>query len=54
MKPVSFKVDPTLWAAFQRTAASRDRTASQELREYMRQYVAQHGQADLYSKKKGK
>ncbi len=44
----SFRVDPDLRKAFQKVCQSRDMTASQVFRQFMREYVKKHGQTDLF------
>lgn len=51
-KEIAFtiRVEPALKDAFLSAAQSQDRTASQLLRDFMRDYVKKHGQRDLFSK----
>lgn len=44
---VNFKVTEELKDAFYAAASSQDQTASQVIRDFMRKYVAQHGQGRL-------
>lgn len=44
---LSVRVDSALRDAFQAAAKSNDRTAAQLVRDFMRDYVAQHGQSDM-------
>lgn len=44
----TLRVEPALKAAFVATAKQYDRTASQLLRDFMRDYVKKHGQGDLF------
>ena len=44
---LTIRIDQELKAAFVATAKSQDRTASQVLRDFMRDYVKKNGQADL-------
>lgn len=48
----TFRVDADLKAAFTQTAKAQDRSASLLLRDYMRDYVRQHGQTELFDRKK--
>ncbi len=48
----TFRVDVDLKAAFTQTAKAQDRSASLLLRDYMRDYVRQHGQTELFDRKK--
>lgn len=49
-KEVNFtiRIDPALRDAFQAAAKGQDRTGSQLLRDFMRDYVKRHGQRDLF------
>lgn len=51
-KEIAFtiRVEPALKDAFLSAAQSQDRTASQLVRDFMRDYVKKHGQRDLFSK----
>jgi len=44
---VTFKVPESLRDSFNRACAGKDRNASQVLREFMRDYIAQNGQGKL-------
>ncbi len=44
----SFRVDPDLRRTFQQVCQSRDLTASQVLRQFMRDYVRKYGQLDIF------
>ena len=44
----TIRVEPRLKDAFLATAKSQDRTASQILRDFMREYVRKNGQGDLF------
>ncbi|EGT92428.1 hypothetical protein AB2R53_18290 [Acinetobacter baumannii] len=46
------RVDQELKDTFIACCKSQDSTASQELRKFMRQYVKQYAQQDLFSKSK--
>lgn len=46
-KIMNVKVPEDLKEAFTRAVAHQDKNASQVLRDFMRKYVAQHGQASL-------
>jgi len=46
----TLRVDMQLKNAFVVTAKSQDRTASQVLRDFMRDYVKKNGQADLFNR----
>lgn len=46
-KIVTFKIPEDLKEAFYAAASSQDQTASQLIRDFMRKYVAQHGQGRL-------
>ncbi|MNM44755.1 hypothetical protein D3C81_556580 [compost metagenome] len=46
-KIVNVKVPEDLKEAFYAAASSQDQTASQLIRDFMRKYVAQHGQGRL-------
>lgn len=48
------KVDEPLLAAFKRACDSQDKSASQEVRAFMRVYVEKHGQGDLFAFNKNK
>lgn len=50
----TFRVPEELKKTFEETSAARDMSASQELRAFMRWYVKEHAQADLFKKSKGK
>lgn len=52
-KEIAFtiRVEPDLKDAFVAAAKSQDRTASQLVRDYMRDYVKKHGQRDLFGGK---
>lgn len=52
-KDIAFtiRVDSSLKDAFVSAAQSQDRTASQLLRDFMRDYVKKHGQRDIFSGK---
>lgn len=41
------RIDPDLKAAFEQACKANDRTTSQILRDFIRQYVAKHAQGDL-------
>ena len=41
-------IDPELHEAFLRSCDSQDRKGAQVLRDFMRQYVAKHGQVDAF------
>jgi predicted transcriptional regulator len=43
----TFRVDSELKRAFELAAASQDRSGSQLLRDFMRDYAKKHAQADL-------
>lgn len=49
-KQVAFtiRIDEALKDAFISAAQSQDRTASQLMRDFMRDYVKKHGQRDLF------
>jgi predicted transcriptional regulator len=51
-KEIAFtvRVDSDLKDAFLSAAQSQDRTASQLIRDFMRDYVKKHGQRDLFGK----
>lgn len=51
-KEIAFtlRIDPDLKNAFIASAKGQDRTASQLIRDYMREYVKKHGQRDLFAK----
>jgi predicted transcriptional regulator len=51
-KEIAFtiRVEPDLKDAFVSAAKSQDRTASQLVRDYMRDYVKKHGQRDIFGK----
>ncbi|MEA0792622.1 ribbon-helix-helix protein, CopG family [Xanthomonas campestris pv. campestris] len=49
----TFRVDATLKKAFEQAAKSNDRSSSQLLRDFMRDYVKRHAQGDLLADKKG-
>lgn len=42
-------IDPNKKAAFERLCARQDRTASQAVRQFIRDYLAEHGVADVAS-----
>ncbi|MNJ04575.1 hypothetical protein D3C73_1654020 [compost metagenome] len=46
-KIVNVKVPESLKDAFYAAASAQDQTASQVIRDFMRKYVAQHGQGKL-------
>ncbi|MGZ4851372.1 MAG: hypothetical protein ACXV2C_08345 [Candidatus Bathyarchaeia archaeon] len=46
------RADAHLIAAFHAAAANNDRTSSQLIRDFMREYVKKHGQTDLFGGKK--
>ena len=46
----TLRIDQALKDAFVSTAKSQDRTASQVLRDFMRDYVKKNGQADLFKR----
>lgn len=50
-KRFNVRADAHLIDAFVAAASNQDRTASQLIRDYMREYVKKHGQTDLFSKK---
>lgn len=50
-KRLNVRAPEHLIDAFVAAAAGQDRTASQLIRDYMRDYVKKHGQTDLFSKK---
>lgn len=43
----SFRIDEPLWKAFVAACKANDTSASRELRESVRKYVAKHGQGNL-------
>jgi len=47
---LAIRIEPELKAAFVATAKSQDRTASQVLRNFMRDYVKKNGQTDLFKR----
>lgn len=49
----TFRVDSALKKAFEQAAKSTDRSGSQLLRDFMREYVKRHAQGDLLADKKG-
>jgi predicted transcriptional regulator len=51
-KEIAFtiRVEHSLKDAFVDAAKSQDRTASQLIRDFMRDYVKKHGQRDLFGK----
>ena len=50
----SIRLPKDLKEAFEMTVKARDMTASQEIRAFMRWYVQEHAQPNMFSKKKGK
>ena len=48
---LSIRVDPDLRRTFQQTCTSKDQTASQVLRAFMREYVRKNGQMDMFKDK---
>lgn len=44
------RIDPDLRDAFIAFAQGQDRTASQLIRDFMREYVKKHGQRELFTK----
>ena len=44
---LNVRCDRALLEAFNAACSSQDQTASQEVRRFMREYVAQHGQGSL-------
>jgi len=51
-KRLNVRVETHLVDAFLAAAAANDRTASQLVRDFMREYVRKHGQTDLFGSKK--
>ncbi len=51
-KEIAFtiRVEPSLKDAFVSAAQGQDRTASQLIRDFMRDYVKKHGQRDMFGK----
>jgi predicted transcriptional regulator len=49
----TFRVDVALKKAFEQAAKSNDRSGSQLLRDFMREYAKRHAQGDLLVDKKG-
>lgn len=45
----TIKVPEHLRTVFNETCQSRDRTASQEIRDFMRQYIKKHGQQEMFN-----
>jgi|TARA_R110002020_G_C16250133_1_gene769741 hypothetical protein len=54
-KAFTIRVDENLISAFHHSCSTKDTTASQAVRAFMRDYVSKHGQDDLFStpKKRG-
>jgi predicted HicB family RNase H-like nuclease len=50
-KRLNVRADAHLIDAFVAAAAGQDRTASQLIRDYMREYVKKNGQTDLFKQK---
>lgn len=50
----TFRVPEDLKKAFEAKAAAKDMSSAQELRAFMRWYVKENAQADLFKKPKGK
>lgn len=50
-KRLNVRADAHLVDAFVAAAANQDRTASQLIRDFMREYVKKHGQTDLFGRK---
>lgn len=48
------KVEENLLEAFKYACESQDKTASQAVRAFMREYVAKYGQGDLFTRAKSK
>ncbi len=46
----SIRIDADLKNAFVKTAKSLDRTGSQLIREFMRDFIRRYGQSDLFRK----
>lgn len=44
---ITFRTEASLRDAFERAARGNDRTVSQLLRDFMREYVKRHAQGDL-------
>lgn len=49
-KRLNVRAEAHLVEAFIAAAEANDRTASQLIRDYMREYVKKHGQTDLFKK----
>lgn len=47
-KRLNVRADAHLIDAFVAAAANNDRTASQLIRDFMREYVKKHGQTDIF------
>lgn len=54
MKLLTVRIEDDLQAAFLAAAQSQDQTGSQLIRRWVREYVAQHGQARLFDQPKKK
>lgn len=50
-KVLNVRADANLIEAFKHAASNNDRTVSQLIRDFMREYVKKHGQTDLFGKK---
>lgn len=50
-KRLNVRAEAHLVDAFVAAAAAQDRTASQLIRDFMREYVKKHGQTDLFKQK---
>ena len=50
---MTFRVEKSLRDAYDRAAKDNDRTGSQLLRDFMREYVKRHAQGDLLKDGKG-
>lgn len=49
-KRLNVRAEAHLIDSFVAACAANDRTASQLIRDYMREYVKKHGQTDLFKK----
>jgi metal-responsive CopG/Arc/MetJ family transcriptional regulator len=49
-KRLVVRADENLINAFHAAATSNDRTSSQLIRDFMREYVKKHGQVDMFGK----
>lgn len=50
-KGFTMRIDEDLLNSFQSVAKQNDRTASQLIRDFMRDYIRKNAQADLFSQK---